>query len=158
MELLNDKKEYIMDSHMEIIKQLVDSITSQLTSMLMKIESLKPTLDRLHEDIVDDTELDQSTLSSVKEIGIKINDYKEILSNLPRTIERIESIETELTNMKTDLTTNLNDVINKLEPVYEVNSFLAKVKKHILWIIAFLFATPSALSYIIAWVKDYFFK
>lgn len=147
-----------MDSHMEIIKQLVDSITSELTSMLMKIESLKPTLDRLHEDISNDIKIDQDALESVKQINSKINDYKETLVNLPRSIERIEKMEEELSKIKKELTDSLSDIINKLEPVYEVNSFLSKVKKHLVWIVGFVFAAPSVVSYVFAWIKDYFFK
>lgn len=145
-----------MDSHMEIIKQLVDSITSQLTSMLMKIESLKPTLDRLHEDIVNDISIDQDTLNAVRQINTLMDNYKDIISNLPRTIERIENIETELSTVSTTLTNGLADISAKLEPVYEVNSFLSKIHKHIAWVIGFLLTVPSAVSYIIAWAKDYF--
>ena len=139
---------------MEIIKQLVDSITSQLTMILMKIEAISPVLDRIHDGILDDTKLDQSTLDMVKSLDTKINDFKDTVTSLPRTMERIEQMEEALNTVKKELTDSFNEVKEKLEPVYEVNSFLAKFKSHLFFWIAVITTAPSVIPAIIVWIKS----
>ena len=143
-----------MDNSMEIIKQLVDSITSQLTMILMKIEAISPVLDRIHDGILDDTKLDQTTLDMVKNLNSKINDFKDTVTSLPRTIERIEQMEEALNTVKKELTDSFNEVKEKLEPVYEVNSFLAKFKSHLFFWVAVITTAPSVIPAIIVWIKS----
>jgi len=139
---------------MEVIKQLVDSITSQLTMILMKIESLSPVIDRLHDDITNDSKTDQVTLETVKSLDSKMGDFKETLISLPRTIERIQSMEQELIKVKNELIEGFDDVKTKLEPVYEVNKFLSGVKDHILFWIAVITTAPSVIPALIVWIKS----
>jgi len=132
-----------MDGHLDIIKQLVDSLTMQLTNILMRVESINPLLTRLQQDLSNDSRIDQDTLNQVKQLKMEIDTYHNPMSDLPKAIERIESIEADVAQIK-----------QLMGPVNKIARFILKPISAIL----FLLTTSGAILAIIEAVHYFFSK
>lgn len=106
---------------LEIIKQLVDSLTVSLTNILIKIESINPVLSRLSEEMKDGKNISQDTINTVNELKAEICNYHEYMVQLPLTInnineikEIVESIELTLEEIKSK-TQTIPDISNQFK-------------------------------------------
>jgi uncharacterized coiled-coil DUF342 family protein len=106
---------------LEIIKQLVDSLTVSLTNILIKIESINPVLSRLSEEMKDGKNISQDTINTVNELKTEILSYHEYMIQLPVTInnineikETVESIEKSIEDIKTK-TGTIPDISNQFK-------------------------------------------
>jgi len=89
-----------MDGHIEILKSLVDSLTLQLTNILIKIESITPILNRIldEEDDIEKNSLDNK--ESLNQIKNEIYSYHQCMVDLPDTIKIIDTLKTDIENIK----------------------------------------------------------
>ena len=119
-----------MEGHVEILKSLVDSLTNQLTNILMKIESFQPILNRIVDEANDCKEYSNDTNNIVKQINSNIEDYDDILDQLPETLKQINSIKTDVDVIKTaianysDMTKQLSEIQTLLQPVNKFTKFI----------------------------------
>lgn len=119
-----------MEGHVEILKSLVDSLTNQLTNILMKIESFQPVLNRIVDEANDCKKYSNDAINIVKQINSNVEDYDEILDKLPETLKQIESIKNDIDAIKTaivtysTITTQLSNIEDLLKPVNKFTKFL----------------------------------
>ncbi len=89
-----------MDGHVEILKSLIDSLTLQLTNILIKIESITPILNRILDEESDIEKCNQTNKESLNQIKTEINNYHQCMVDLPDAIKTIESLKTDVENIK----------------------------------------------------------
>ena len=104
-----------MDGHLEILKSLIDSLTVQLTNIIIKIESINPILNRL---------LDES--EKVNNIGAdnknQLNEIKKEISNCESSVEKIPELSTDIKSINT----NLETIKKMLIPVNKYSRMVMK--------------------------------
>lgn len=104
-----------MDGHLEILKSLIDSLTVQLTNIIIKIESINPILNRL---------LDES--EKVNTIGTdnknQLNEIKKEISNCESSVEKIPELSTDIKSINT----NLETIKKMLVPVNKYSRMVMK--------------------------------
>lgn len=119
-----------MEGHVEILKSLVDSLTNQLTNILMKIESFQPVLNRIVDEANDCKEYSNDAINIVKQINSNIEDYDDILDQLPETLKQINSIKTDIDVIKTtianysNVSKQLSEIQTLLQPVNKFTKFI----------------------------------
>lgn len=89
-----------MEGHIEILKSLVDSLTLQLTNILIKIESITPILNRILDEEDDVKSINQDNKDSINQIKNDINSYQQCLTDLPDAIKTIESLKADVESIK----------------------------------------------------------
>jgi len=155
---------------LEVIKQLVDSLTVSLTNILLKIEGINPILNRLSEEMKDGNSVTQETIDAVKELKHEIFSYHESMVKLPVTIkeiseiyQKIDEIDKKLDAIKTS-TDNIPDISGQFQTN---NKLLTPISKFAEWIttpigkfaalITFLLALAGVIQ-TIQWAMETFFK
>lgn len=122
---------------LEVIKQLVDSLTVSLTNILLKIESINPILTRLSEEMKDGKNVSSETIEAVKELKREILSYHESMVKLPATLQQIGDIHEmlkdidekidaikEKTDTIPDITTQVNSNNKMLGPVNKIANWI----------------------------------
>lgn len=82
-----------MDGHLEILKSLIDSLTVQLTNILIKIESIFPVLTRIQDEVQNENKISSDTLSRLKDLQKDISLYQDGLQNIPSMLETINEMK-----------------------------------------------------------------
>lgn len=77
---------------LEIIKELVNSLTVSLTNILLKIENINPILNRISEEVKEGKNISQDTIDAVTELKREILSYHESMVQLPVTLNNIQKI------------------------------------------------------------------
>lgn len=111
-----------MDGHVEILKSLVDSLTTQLTNILVKIESINPILNRLLDESEHSNEISDDALDKLKEFKNEYSNNHKLMEQLPDTLDSIENISVHINELQANI-----DIIKKqLVPVNKFTRFLLK--------------------------------
>lgn len=153
---------------LEVIKQLVDSLTVSLTNILIKIEGINPILNRLSEEVKDDNSVTRETIDAIKELRHEIFSYHESMTKLPVTIkeigeiyEKINSLDKKLDSIKgkTDKIPNITDQFdtnNKLlSPISKIADWIATPVGKLVTLLSLLMAVACAVE-TIYWVVETF--
>lgn len=153
---------------LEVIKQLVDSLTVSLTNILIKIEGINPILNRLSEEVKDDNSVTQETIDAIKELRHEIFSYHESMTKLPVTIkeigeiyEKINSLDKKLDSIKgkTDKIPNITDQFdtnNKLlSPISKIADWIATPVGKLVTLLSLLMAIACAIE-TIYWIVETF--
>jgi chromosome segregation ATPase len=111
-----------MDGHVEILKSLVDSLTTQLTNILVKLESINPILNRLLDESEHSNEISDDALDKLKEFKNEYSNNHKLMEQLPDTLDSIEDISVHINELQANI-----DIIKKqLVPVNKFTRFLLK--------------------------------
>lgn len=153
---------------LEVIKQLVDSLTVSLTNILIKIEGINPILNRLSEEVEDDNSVTQETIDAIKELKHEIFSYHESMAKLPVTIreigeiyEKINSLDKKLDSIKgkTDSIPNISvqfDTNNKLlSPISKIADWIATPVGKLITLLSLIMAVACAME-TIYWIFETF--
>ena len=130
-----------MDSHIEILKSLIDSLTVQLTNILIKIEAVHPILNRL----LDENQLEAKNSTEALE---KLKDLQKDFNHYHDGFQQLSQSEKELSEVKEELET-----IRKL--LVPVNKYSRMVMKP-LSIALFIIVTGASIMGIIEAAKYFF--
>ena len=135
-----------MDSHIEILKSLIDSLTVQLTNILIKIEAIHPILNRLLDENQLEAKNSTDALERLKDLQKDFNLYQ----NGFQQLQQIPQLEKEVNEVKEELET-----IKKL--LAPVNKYSRMVMKP-LSVALFVIVTSGALMGIVEAVKYFLGK
>lgn len=89
-----------MDGHLEILKSLIDSLTVQLTNILIKIESIFPVLTRIQDEVQNENKISSDTLSRLKDLQKDISLYQDGLQNIPSMLKTINEMKEDFEVIK----------------------------------------------------------
>ncbi len=135
-----------MDSHIEILKSLIDSLTVQLTNILIKIEAIHPILNRLLDENQLEAKNSTDALERLKDLQKDFNLYQ----NGFQQLQQIPQLEKEVNEVKEELET-----VKKL--LAPVNKYSRMVMKP-LSVALFVIVTSGALMGIVEAVKYFIGK
>lgn len=135
-----------MDSHIEILKSLIDSLTVQLTNILIKIEAIHPILNRLLDENQLEAKNSTDALERLKDLQKDFNLYQ----NGFQQLQQIPQLAKEVGEVKEELET-----VKKL--LAPVNKYSRMVMKP-LSVALFVIVTSGALMGIVEAVKYFIGK
>lgn len=135
-----------MDSHIEILKSLIDSLTVQLTNILIKIEAIHPILNRLLDENQLEAKNSTDALERLKDLQKDFNLYQngfQQLQQIPQLIKEAGEVKEELETIK-----------KLLAPVNKYSRMMMKP----LSVALFVIVTSGALMGIVEAVKYFIGK
>ena len=135
-----------MDSHIEILKSLIDSLTVQLTNILIKIEAIHPILNRLLDENQLEAKNSTDALERLKDLQKDFNLYQ----NGFQQLQQIPQLEKEVNEVKEELET----IKKLLAPVNKYSRMMMKP----LSVALFVIVTSGALMGIVEAVKYFLGK
>ena len=141
-----------MDSHIEILKSLIDSLTSQLTNILVKIESINPILNRLLDEAKSENQISRDTFDKLKELESEYSNNQQFIQQLPQTIKSISDIQNTLSSINSDINNFQTDMVIVKKQLIPVNKFSRFALKPI-GVVLFLFSMVGCIMGIIEAVK-----
>lgn len=154
---------------LEVIKQLVDSLTVSLTNILLKIESINPVLTRLSEEMKDGKTVSQETINAVNELKHEILSYHESMIQLPVSLDKINEIKEKVDKLeekiddiklKTDNIPEISEQFNTnnklLTPISNVTEFFTSPIGKITALVTALLAIAGVIQ-TVQWIIETFF-
>lgn len=141
-----------MDGHVEILKSLVDSLTTQLTNILIRIESINPILNRLLDESDHGNQISADTLDKLKELKSEYSNNQQLIQQLPQTVKTISDIQNTLNSVNTDISGLQADMAVVKKQLVPVNKFSRFALKPI-GIVLFLFAMAGCAMGIVEAIK-----
>ena len=135
-----------MDSHIEILKSLIDSLTVQLTNILIKIEAIHPILNRLLDENQLEAKNSTDALERLKDLQKDFNLYQngfQQLQQIPQLAKEVGEVKEELETIK-----------KLLAPVNKYSRMMMKP----LSVALFVIVTSGALMGIVEAVKYFLGK
>lgn len=154
------------DQQSAIIKQLVDSLTTSLSQIVIKLESVHPVLNRIEEDIhlknsidLDRMKMFDSLFQTVKEIKHDSEKLSGILNSMGDFSKEFDKINKSLDDLKSiclknreqviaegiQSSKNINEINDGLKPITKFTALISKPIGFVIFLIG-VFAAMEAIN------------